>query len=310
MKRREFIKYTSQIGLGSYLTALLRHPLQAQERESSYLKNLIYVHFDSGWDVTLGVDPQIKNLPLSDTALFLGYRADEILQIENLRLGPAAHLLKSYALNSIVINGVSMLGNVSHEECRRWTQTGILERRTGGMPAMMAQSRSDDQLAQVVSGQGGLEEGRFSVSPVNPYSLRNFVNVTASESEDFLEPDSIIAQSQKLLNRYGVQLAHVINQNSEIKEMLVNGNTFESTQAAIALCFQTGYARSAVVPLMPGQNSLDTHTNHAREHLPAQKDCFEQLLSLVSFLQKIPAQKGSHSLYDETLIVVSSDFSR
>lgn len=38
MKRREFIKYTSQIGLGSYLTALLRHPLQAQERESSYLK--------------------------------------------------------------------------------------------------------------------------------------------------------------------------------------------------------------------------------------------------------------------------------
>ncbi|MBK8203287.1 MAG: hypothetical protein IPK68_13510 [Bdellovibrionales bacterium] len=91
MKRREFIKYGSQIGLIGYLSRVIDNPLFAQVTHDNPIKNLIYLSLEGGWDVTLGLDPQIKKLDVSDVSLFLGYRENEILKADGLNLGPAAH---------------------------------------------------------------------------------------------------------------------------------------------------------------------------------------------------------------------------
>src|SRR5262245_49913674 len=104
MKRREFINLTSQAGMLALLGSL-NLPRLARAATPGKFTNLIYVHFNAGWDVVLGLDPQINRTKLEDRALFLGYRPEEIIQAEGLKLGPAALPLKPLSSNCVVVNG-------------------------------------------------------------------------------------------------------------------------------------------------------------------------------------------------------------
>jgi uncharacterized protein (DUF1501 family) len=307
MKRRDFLKSTSQIGLAAYLSGLINHRAMAQVSGSS-LKNLVYIHLELGWDVTLAIDPQIKQLKVSDTALFLGYRPEEIISAENLKFGPAATALRTLARNMVVVNGVSMLGNVSHSDCARWAQTGILERRTAGMPAMHAnQFAIRGELATVLT-DNSIEDGMLNISTM---SQQNVANLASDQLlSTFLEPDFIVAQAKAIEAKYGSEMKSRREAQPELDQLLKSDADDKKSAAATALSFQTGFARSVLWRINPSTFTLDTHSNHQAQHTVALKSCFDQVLGLIKVLQSVQGREIGKSLFEETLVVVSSDFSR
>ncbi len=309
MKRREFLKYSSQLGLAGYLSGLLNNPLLAASQAQARFKNFIYCHFDLGWDVTLALDPQVKRLQVSDTALFLGYREDEIESALGIKYGPAARALKEFAPNTIAVNGVSMLGNVSHGDCKRWAETGILERRTAGLPAMAAVSTSEEKTAAVISNNSSVESGLLPVSTTFSSNLQNLDR--SVEELNFLDENSTVAESYRTMMKYSLGFKTASEKNPSLKPLLQDTNDQTSALAAgAALSFLSGYSRSAFLEVRPAQFTLDTHSRHAVEHVPALANCFEQVIKLIKILQATPAGDSGRSLFDETLIVISSDFSR
>ncbi|MBK8203286.1 MAG: hypothetical protein IPK68_13505 [Bdellovibrionales bacterium] len=179
-----------------------------------------------------------------------------------------------------------MLGNVSHGDCARWAQSGFIERRSAGIPAMFSVSiaESNELAMVVVDGGGSVEEGSFHVSQVRTGDVKNMTKPESLASDYvFLEPDSIDAMSRRMSVRYGERIKVLCDKNPELRSILNGGSTSGNAMAATALAFLSGFARAAVFNIRPTTGSLDTHTGHARIHASALKNCFEQVLISLDF---------------------------
>lgn len=315
MDRRRFLILSSQAGLAAGISQMIPFNVWANASRNGRFKNLITVHFIDGWDVTLGLDPKTKNSSVSDLACFLGYRADEIIQTKGLRLGPSAAALKPYAENCIVINGVSMMGNISHEDCRRMAQTGIIDRRTPQLVSMKAYTEGARALS---SGGDKLENGQLELDSVAIDDVSNMITSGESDNIQFLEADSFLARDQQTMNTYGQTLRKITEEAPELKSKFDPNNNRSVTNYGVldekscyatALALKAGYISGAHFSIRPDNGTLDSHGDHKARHMPAQSSCFDQVLLLVQALKAVPSTAGA-SMFDETLIMVTSDFSR
>lgn len=316
MNRRRFLILSSQAGIAAGLSQMIPLQVWANASRNGRIKNLITVHFIDGWDVTLGLDPKTKDASVSDQACFLGYRPDEIIQAKGLRLGPAAQALEPYANRCIVINGVSMMGNISHEDCRRMAQTGIIDRRTPQLVSMKAFTERSQALN---SGGEKLENGQLELNAVSDADVTSIITSKDSDEIQFLDADNFIARDQQALNSYGTAIRKIVEEVPELKAKFEennnnNGGSYgvldEKSAYATVLAMKAGYVSGAHISIRPDQGTLDSHSDHKARHTPAQANCFAQLLMLVTALKAVPGSAAGASMFDETLIMVTSDFSR
>lgn len=325
MKRRQFLVIGSQTGIMLGLSQYL--PLFAMASPTrGGIKNLITLHMGvaagGGWDVICGVDPQVKKLSVSDRACFIGYRPDEIVRAGGLAFAPPAAAMAPYADRSIVINGVSMLGNISHPDCTRMAHTGIIERSTAQLAVMKAYAEKGDSLggARVLTTESQLENGPLEVNAVSTFDVTNLINPNSNDvNDDTLDPSGFMAVDQQILMKFSKIMQDMKTRYPKIKEKLDGGNngngnngggTSNTTAATIALALKAGYVSSAHVILAPAQGTLDTHSNHKTGQPAAQMNCWSQVIDLIETLKAVPGENESASLFDETLLMITSEFSR
>lgn len=306
MKRREFIRLTAQLSAFAGLAPFLSVPTWAQTTSASRFKYLITVHFDGGWDVLYGLDPKTKPASVNDLSYFIGYGEQDIIQAANLRFGPAAAALKPVANHCIVVNGVSMLGNVSHPDNSRMTQTGIIDRHTAQIAALKAYVDAGSEAA--ILANESIEAGQLNIVEKNVYDIKS-ITQPPTENELFLDADGSMAQYKSLQFETRQNLAKIFAQQPKLQEMAKPDEL--PIANAIALAFLSQLTRTAHIQIGSRTGfTLDTHSNHKARHGAAQADCWAQVMDIVNILKSIANVDGQRSLFDETLVVVTSEFSR
>lgn len=317
MNRRNFLALTSQAGMALSLSQLGALPALAKSlQRSSKTKNLITIHANGGWDVLLALDPKVKNPKINDQSCFIGYGEDEIVRAAGLQFGPSAAALAPFANNCVVINGVYMLGNVDHVECSRMAHTGILERRTPLLTGIHAAKNNSRVLA--IGGEFpesyGLEMSYVETSDLMSLKGDDF----KLQAEHIFNRGGFLEREIKALGEYSQRFKATLEQFPELASKIpssfsngsFNATLNEATIAQLIAGLKCGYLTGAHLILNPEQGFLDSHTSHKNDHSPALKNVFDQVINLVSALKDVPGQDGSSSLFDETLILVTSEFSR
>ncbi len=316
MDRRLFLKQTCQIAALASLSNLVR--LSAYADSGRRFRYLITLQFGGGWDVILGLDPQEKKGPkletLSDRALCIGYRPEEILRPEGLRLAPSAAGLAPLAKQCVVVNGVSMLGNISHEDCARWALGGVLERSVPAIPALKAARDIEEggprNIVNSSNSNGALQLGGLRVKMKSDSEIVNLQAPSNNSNEEvFLEEDGFVADQERDDARFGKGLAEFKAANPTIGAMLDSSNEKRDMAATVA-AFAAGVSRTAHLSANVPNFNLDTHTGHLATHPAALKSGFDRIVALVDMLKSQPAPDGNGSLFDQTLIVATSEFSR
>ncbi len=318
MDRRRFIYLGSQIGVAAAgLLPLFTLPSKVFAQSNSKFKNLITVHFDGGWDVMLGLDPQVKpkSLEVSESALYIGYRPDEIKRFGNLRLGPAAApSLSAIASHCVVVNGMSMLGNISHEDAKKMALTGVIDRRIPQLVGLQALAERDIRGAVLVLASAGNLVGQLDIDEMLAEDVESLIAASISTSTSpstFLDTDGLFARREKNILSYGENVKMLLDNQPRLLE-IASGDTRAKKLSLLAIALSSGLVDSAHLELSPrGQaQTLDTHFKHHAVHLQSQADCWQQLRELVELLKAVPNQDGKDSLFNESLIVVTSEFSR
>lgn len=312
MKRRELLIASGQLALLNALSGLSSPIAWAQTAAGP--RNLIWIDFANGWDVTLGLDPQVKASSFSDSALYLGYKPGEIIQAGGLRLGPAAASMAEFADSAVIINGVSMQGNISHEDCRRMTATGIIDRQTPEIVAMKAMVDGGEARGHSLFDGSPMTTGDLDLETASFMDLETLLSADGN-NEIALDPESAFAANLARSAKFRARIEKYLLAHPDLKARLDQAranysNLSELRALETGLAFATGYSRTVHMMIQPASGSLDTHTNHARDHLPAQTSCWDQLAAFVKTLKSVPVGKSGRSAFDESLIVVTSEFSR
>lgn len=314
MDRRKFLITSAQLGIATGLSQLISLPAWAQPGPKSKFKNLITVHINDGWDVLLGLDPKTKNSTISDTALFIGYREDEIIRCGDLAFGPSAAVLKELYGQCIVINGVSMMGNISHPDSTRLSQTGIVDRQTAQLVSMKAfkDSQNGDDANIIASGSSSaIELGPLDVN-VKEYTRVSQYLGTEQSTDNYFEPNGFVAKSIRTENRINKKTSEFFEKHPEFKTLLESRTNSPSGEDTLdmVLALRLGIGKAAHLTIRPQSQTLDTHSNHKSIHMKAQAECWAKIAELVKNLKSVPSSDGASTLYDETLIMVTSEFSR
>jgi hypothetical protein len=77
----------------------------------------------------------------------------------------------------------------------------------------------------------------------------------------------------------------------------------------VGLAFSAGLSRVAMIEVNSTDLALDTHSNHEKNHLRVQTQIWQQVSDIFELFKKLP-YNDEDSLFDQTLFLVSNEFSR
>ncbi|MBX9767937.1 MAG: DUF1501 domain-containing protein [Bdellovibrionales bacterium] len=270
-------------------------------------KFFILVQASGGMDVTLGLDPYVMPEGCDSKDMFIEYTPEEILRSDlapKIRLGPAASPLLPYASRLTIFNGVLMNDTDNgHTANLGYISTGNGEGKNSSLAVEFA-------IAQGLKPYGVLFEGSVQVgsraSPVT--KATELLTGEAANSADllayFMQGQSPSEYTQAVKSIVDAKPAMAGFQKT--LELLKTSGQMKSVHA-IAAAFSAGLSNSAQLDL---NASLDTHSNHERSHLTAQKSAWTQVAEIAKVLTAVPYGPHGNSLLDHTTVMVVSDFSR
>jgi len=335
-------------------------------------KRLLYLHFDGGWDLLLGLDPRdpadfpdaeapSTGIETAYTRLPARYSRGPI-DVGPFKLGPCAAPLAPWAERIALLRGIDM-GTLTHEVGRRYLNTA---RPPAGVSAQGVSISS--YAASALGGEQLIPHlaHRFESYHLDLPSEASALNVASVDHLQYLLQETLglpsyaPAHLRGALNRYWAKQAEAYEARwaqlpqgaleadprsfDELRKTLalrsrarslVTASLHESFQfgsealaslrahyglspqqldtpsgraALAAQALKTDLSRVVSLTLADG---LDTHDGQwANEHSARLEQGLIALSQLLSDLADSPAPDGSGSLLDQTLIVVTSEFSR
>ena len=342
----------------------------AQASTSPRARYLLYLHFDGGWDLLLGLDPRDPaDFPDADapvTGVEPGYQrlpprfSRSPIDVGPFKLGPCGAPLAPWAERLALVRGIDM-GTLTHEVGRRYLNTG---RSPAGVSAQGVSISSF--AAANLTGEHLIPHlaHRFESYHLDLPSEASALNVASVDHLQYLLQETLglpsyaPAHLRGALNRYWAKQseayearwaalpsgeAHARSLDELRKTLalrarareLVTASLHESFQfnadaqatlrahyqlnpqqldtpsgraALAAQALKTGLSRVVSLTLVDG---LDTHDGQwANDHSARLEQGFVALSQLLDDLSQSPAPDGQGALLDQTMIVVTSEFSR
>ncbi len=307
-KRREFLKGAS---IGAALTSFdslffRAHRAQAQEALPRFF---VMFAVAGGMDDTLGLDPWQSSPNARD--LYLGYGPNEILHTGGLRLGPAAHAMKDFAADLLVINGLVMHDtNVDHAANAQYILTG----KGSGQPDLPL------SLAQYNGGVRGV----VANSSINSGHLEKFTFTAIADLQSLYydRPDLTMAclfGLGILDNEYTRALTVACqsrDKTAALYEIFTAANnnpnlaTMSRDEKMLLAAFASDSCYQAKWQITPERGEIDSHASHAEMHPVAQTSVWAQVARTLAGFRQVEYKSTGQSLYDLTTFMVVTDFTR
>ena len=281
-------------------------------------KFFVLIRAQFGWDVTLGLDPQVMPAGCDENDIFIEYRPEDILsnQSGSLRLAPAAAAMMPYANSMAIINGVFMSdSNVDHGR--------NLNYATAGTPNDGAPSLAIDVASHSDVGRFGVIFDQDLSSGDNPTVMTTtFNNLQSLASGGSLGAIRSFLTGLGGNDAYAKAQATFLNGDKEIGELKkalaakqANANQNQSSSQSqsasngfLAACgFASGCANQAQITI---QENLDTHSDHPVNHMKAQTSVWTQIAAICELFKSVPVGTDGSSVFDQTTFMVVSEFSR
>jgi hypothetical protein len=305
ISRRQFLHQASAFTAGSIFFNPWT-PALAQVSPRKLNQFFLYLVLQDGWDVTLGLDPQVHRAGTDQEDMFIEYRDSDITQAGNLKLAPAAQVLAPYASEISIINGISMVRDAGHESNRKYISTG---NGSGKLPNYAVQFSICNHSAYGTIANKDVDLGSLASSVTGVQSLKN--NLTQGKlSENGLAdllPDDLRSDIDLIEKESPIAVATFNNLKTQ-------DSSFSQEVCTLAACFASGLAAAGNLSLnqIANDNSssllIDTHSDHERNHLDGQTKAWEMVAQIFKIFKSVPFNQSS--LFDHTTFVVVSEFSR
>lgn len=343
MNRRLFIKnslLTSAL-LGLNPASLIASRARAQSATGPQF--FVFLRFQGGMATTLGLDPIVYSQELIRRGAWQEYSSDRILRSGNILLGPAAEALQPFASEIGIINGIDMQQDIGHENINRLIENGgfssqelFLLRLAEALDCTDLQALLSDQAGDRKTSLAGslLTEVNSRITSNSDYDL-NLGALARSSSFSILqrqmEESALIQQRlvdlRKLTFEHREALQPFLGEITGSDESVPrftrerqNGQNDDQEReieelkeniGVAALSFAAGLSRMAMIIVNStdrGEGTLDTHNRHDRNHLRVQTGVWEKVAGVFDLFKSIPY--NGKSLFDQTLFLVSNEFSR
>lgn len=258
-----------------------------------------------GLDCTLGLDPKLQSEASDPKDLFIEYRDEDIITTQGLRLGPAAHALKSHAEDIAIINGIVMRRDAGHQTLMEYIQSGDQTGKTGALSAEHATEFELTAFGLIYSGFSSIPAPGKELMLSSASDLIQKISDPAPALLNGDDDASLLKDSWDALRMMLDRIPEVKKQHTSLPSCSVE-NTGDAIKV-VAASFLAGASTEAQIALQPVTN-FDTHSNHPTEHLKRQTDFWNEVAIVFDYFKKIPF--GSGSLFDATTFMVSTEFSR
>jgi len=332
--RREFLSRMSQMSLGLYgLPTLLMSssllfkpkPVFGQDTdEDPHFFIFFRVGNDGGLDVTLGLDPRVREeLPrnIDDRHYFLEAEDDILVdQKTGIRFGPSARPLAKFADRCALINGIDMNRNFDHPTARGYIMSGLESRNSATIAAEIARSAPFGPDGLIFNGRS-LSLGSDSRPLMTKRLSDYFKTVPKSDRNKFdgltvFEGISSRSEFETLpKDASGLELAKYYYAESRSGgpnlvrhlEAIDRGGGVEDGHI-VAAAFKFGMARQAEITL---SGFFDTHDNHPGTHLRDQRDkIWQRIADVLDILSRTTYGETDKRLIDMTTIMFGNEFAR
>lgn len=305
MKRRDFLRqlllYTGGLSFGLPSYAL---------QDASKRHFLVHFHIGGGAHSILGpgfvMDSYFKGrslMPLEEVDYYKILRDEEAVPLGDSFVGPALRPLMPYFDRTLVIDGIMMKNNsVSHWENANYIRTG--NRSSSGELLSRHINKSSDEIFGLLSNRS-----------MNEFTMKEIMQVgNGSLTEGLKKPLGYDLYSSGERTRFKRQSLEQFNNFERLmsadavleKHPVLRSRT--GGLANIATGYLAGFSQSAYYETQ-SFGTVDTHSFHENSAIPAQTQHYREVASFIELIKEID-MGDSTSLYDQTTIIVTTDFSR
>lgn len=267
----------------------------------------VLIRVDGAMDSTLGLHPVDANVSgIDEKDLYLGYETATIKPIRNtqITLGPSAEPMVAFAESMAIVRGIHVGPNdLGHPFAVQHMTSGRAQESAPAWTSYIGNHYAAP--GNYVITNAALQRGTVQPFPTLLTSvLRSQLTGQSATRSSSLN----LYRSRGLgLNRYlefESQTAKLKKFAEVIEESKKTNTTSVPDEDLILASLYSGIGRVAQWDFdRDTGESLDTHTNHQRQHGPAQKRRWDRIAKFLQDLQK-------YDLYNDTLVAVITEFNR
>ncbi|MBX9768862.1 MAG: DUF1501 domain-containing protein, partial [Bdellovibrionales bacterium] len=272
----------------------------------------IIIKAPGGMDATLGLDPYIRPMGTDEQDMFIEYSPSEILSHPSqpeLLVGPAAAPILSHLSNSLIINGLVMNeSDNGHTANLNYAITANGQGRNASLAGeLLAVTASTSPFGLVSTGSATLGKRALAVTQTGTI-------LKSLESPDFSRFLGRIDFGSGEDSSFGRSARSLSLNKTEAEELTRLLKTWQSEKVnlqdfhAVAASLLSGMARTAEISF--DSFGLDTHSDHPGRHKDAQLKVWQQVADIYTFFKSVPCGNAGASLFDHTIFMVASEFSR
>ena len=308
LTRRRFL----DLGMKStLLLSAARWPSLRAESTVGSPSFFVHVRTLGGMDCTLGLDPlRHSTFHTNNDQIFLEYRPDEILSGGSFELGPAGLNLLPFAGQFSLIRGIHMRMDIQHEPMNEFWARASLASSSSAIVFSVAErlglgSAVSANLPNFSSVRPRRLPSRYGTagSVLQPLSDLEWLALEiANPQVNWAKARAEDEAYQKVLQNISAALCRLPQDTDEM--------IWQAT--ALSILMREGLTHLAVLDLnrdVGGGGSLDTHSDHEKNHLRVQTDAWSKVAELFKLFQGVELEDG-RSLFDATTFLVTSEFSR
>lgn len=322
ISRRTFIQTTmTSVVLGKSSLLRAQQLLPSGPDSGNFF---VQISVDGGLDVTLGLDPQglLEKERVSERELYLGYSASELaLPTDSpLILGPSALPLASLRSDLCIINGIlTSEKSQAHPDNANHMRAGYVAQRTFdsmSLPVSFAAAKGPKPYNVVAHSERSSffplvgPEKKMKIFMLDQLESSSVEGPGFVELADFWsteeDPESSLAGAFRQGMSQAKKRPEVIQAFKKLSAVS-RGSSWMGSMAAFFLTNASDFAEIALSPPVDA-GYVDSHSDHLKNHKPAQQYVWERIAELFRVFKAIPYGKGS--LFDATTFMVSSEFSR
>lgn len=304
MNRRDFLEVSSKV----LVTSMLSSYLPKLHANPGISKKMIHIHFEDGAHHLLGLDPLVLELlenrkldPVKrdDREFIPLYEDKDLIDTGSFILGPAASSLAPFSQDFSIVAGIQGV-SISHTDNARFNMSGDEDGRDNLIVAEVY-----NQLKSGVLGVGlSTALLRDEFSRTQNIDLGQIVNtkLLSAQSQNLTlsyRGDSLVAKQMLEMQK---QLATF----KDLKQSLMTDFSADELVSNLIASMKLGLSNFNFITL---QNGLDTHSGHA-QHSEFLNQLLTRVAKIIEVLKKTEGSKPNTSLYDETVILITTDFGR
>ncbi|MES2964901.1 MAG: DUF1501 domain-containing protein [Bdellovibrionota bacterium] len=309
MNRRDFLQLLASASATAALPAWPRLARAAGAIDPATARFFVLLRVSGGWDVTLSIDPKVHANGSSQSDMFIEYAPDKIVDLGGVKVAPAAAPLGKYAGEFSVVNGVIMgTSDQGHSSGLEYVSSGTGDGKSPYIPIELAAATPIGSLGVVFNGMTKTLDRKIMVSSIT--SVQSFKEMMdLADFENYIAGSTLneeFARAQKALIEDRVRVLDLIER---LKKTKYENDYSEYSAATIAAAFASGTSLHGQIDISVGGN-LDTHSNHEGIHLNLLKTAHESIAKVFDVFKNTPVGTSGASLFDRTIFMVVSEFSR